>query len=275
MTDFLQSLPGATIVAALCVISAVLLILVFTGKLKHIGKDGLDFTYSSSEKKKKKEHSSVDFAQQTIDWDLLFSIIKQSYETYMYKKDEIISRYNEYNAVAKSKLISNVINNLLIEYPKILDGKSSSVDEDRDILELYLDRDISDVFGSKLQELYNYPNINNFTTIELNNLVETAFNEIIYELKVRLTKYQLINDKKTLDSLYDKISRNLSDFLGEALRNYMSYSKKKQEEVNKLMCEHNENLTNKIVSLLDKQHSQQVIDSSAATEKEAPDAESK
>ena len=207
-----------------------------------IGKDEAGHFYIKGRKRKNKN------PQNTGTPESLFFNIRQSEKELESKKVSIIDKYEKIIEHSKTTLVANIINLLLCDFPEIIKGKAKSVDRERDLLELYLDRDITEIFSRKLKELYDSPELNETTTLAIDQFTEKTFNEIKVELKVKAQKYLLMETTGFIDDLYKACERNILEFLNETIKTYISISKNKQKEINDALDEHKENLKYKILA---------------------------
>lgn len=176
---------------------------------------------------------------------LLFDI-RQSEKRLESDYEGIQRKYENLISVSKTSLITNVINLLLCDFPQIIEGKSDSVDRERDLLELYLDRDITEIFSRKLKELYESPDVKSSTTLSIEQYTEKIFNEIKIELKMKAQKYLLMETSSFIDELYKTCERNIIQFLNETIKAYITNLQNEKNEIDKALEDHKARLKYKI-----------------------------
>lgn len=240
MIDKLFAFLGTTNgIISLIAFSAIIVILALSGTgISYSKENGWSI---QPRKKQNKQKGSTENSSESLLFD-----IRQSEKRLESDYDQIQRKYENLISVSKTSLITNVINLLLCDFPKIIEGKSDSINRERDLLELYLDRDITNIFSKKLKELYDSSELKSTTTLNIEQYTEKIFNEIKIELKMKAQKYLLMETSSFIDELYKTCERNIIQFLNETIKAYITNLKNEKEEIDRALDEHKARLKYKI-----------------------------
>ena len=245
MDKFVEFLGTTNGIIVLITIAIVAIILMLSGS--EMGKDDNGKFYFRGRRSKDKKNKKTNENNTNASPEDLFFRIRQSEKELESNKVTIINKYEKSIELSKTALIVNTINLLLCEYPEMIKDKTKYVDKERDLLELYLERDITEIFSKKLKELYDTPEMKDTTTITSDQLSEKIFNEIKTELKVKSQKYILMETSDLIDNLYKSCERNILELVNDTIKTYISISKNKQKEISDALEEHKNNLRNRIL----------------------------
>lgn len=180
---------------------------------------------------------------ENLDIDFLVQIIKDAYSLHKAQLDDIQDEYKCKIDTSNKKCISDLMNSIMLEYMDVLNKNSKSLDNDQhDILELYLEKDVNDVILNSLRSFYD----DDMTQTEADQTIENSINSIIIDLKTRLLRYRLIKDQSSLRAVYDDSPRFIANSLRDAFKNYINYAKEEREEIDNLIEKHNIALEEKI-----------------------------
>ena len=233
--------PGG-LIALLMILSAVLVFLLIVVFFN------LEITFKPFSIKRVKKINDTSSTQ--IDIDFLIKTIKNAYDLFETRAKVIHKDYKNRLKNSSDNCINLLVNKILMDYSDMLYKQSHSYDnEQRDILTLYLEKDVNEVILDTLQGIYD---VNDLTQSEAENLVESSIKNITFLLRSRLVKYHLLKDRQNLNTIYDELPKTVAGALREALKQYLDFTKEEREKTDELMEEHNKELSSQIRRYLNK-----------------------
>lgn len=182
-----------------------------------------------------------------FDIDFLVNLIKDAYSLFEANTENIHKEYKEKVELSSKHCIGILVNNIILEYVDLLKKGEKTFDADqRDILELYLERDINEIILNALRQFYD----KDLTQPQVEVLIENSIHSIIVELKAKLLKYRLIKDTTSLKSIYNDSSKFIASSLRDAFKDFSNYAKEERAEIEELLSSHNERLNDQIRNYL-------------------------
>lgn len=233
VVDAVQTPNG--LIALLVVLASIFLFLIIVTAFN------LEVTFKPfSIKKAKKVKDSL----KPFDIDFLINIIKDAYSLFEANTKNIHKEYKEKIEMSSKQCIKMLISSIILEYVDIVKkGGTKTVDvNQRTILELYLERDVSEVILKALKQFYD----DDLTQPQVETLIEGSIYSIILELKAKSIKYDLIEDAQGLKSIYDGTSKEIASSLRDAFKNFSNYAKEERAEIEELLSNHNSKINEQI-----------------------------
>ena len=236
VVDAVQTPNG--LIALLIVLASIFLFLIIVTAFN------LEITFKPFSIKRAKKSKGDDGNITTFDIDFLISLIKDAYSLFEANTKSIHKEYKEKIEMSSKSCINTLMNNIILEYVDLLKkGGAKSIDTDQqDILELYLEKDISEIILKALKQFYD----DDLTQSQVESLIENSIQSIIIELKARLLKYRLIKDQSSLKSIYDDSPKYIANSLRDAFKNFSNYAKEERSEIEELLSSHNDKLNEQI-----------------------------
>ena len=252
--SFFQTIQTKNGIIALAIIFAALLIFLIVVTIF-----GLEISFKPFYIKRvprRQAEPSASSQPEPVDVELLISIIRDAYSLLELHSKTIKHKYEERYENSSKKCIAALMNTIMLEYIDLIKEKGRrsppEIDDQRDIVELYLEKDINEVIISALKNVRSHgTDVDGAAATD--NMIETLIEEISIDLKTRLLKYRLVGKDQTqeLRSVLDDSQKIMAGALHDAFKNYMACAQEEQKEIDSLLETHNKDLREKIQKICD------------------------
>ena len=238
----LQTVHGTALLFIICfslIALAIWIIKYVVPRVSSIGKNGVKFTNANN---------------QSIPNNVVKVIVGDEYEKFLLSKEELNVRINKELKSTQQLALTRAIQHLCLELGNVYEETEEySLAKMGHILELYLRRDFSTILLERLDLIKNSTNFSMKSEIEINNEIQSATEDCIRSMRLKIREYILISDIKILNKLFDTASTKIKDTIDEAIKNFIKLSKDQQKEILELNKKRTEQINARINELIKKE----------------------
>jgi hypothetical protein len=192
------------------------------GKLSWDKKENID-SDTKSKKRDQKENSSDISKNAVIRID---NIVDNSIKDLLVIKN----KYREENRKTQREALKKAIGSITLSYTKTLDN-DDNIQKRAEILELYLKRDFNQIMSEKLDDIRKSNENGTIKKDDILNNISKYTESVMTDIKSVAYKFDLIDDKNSLQSLFEESKTTIRDTLEEVIKQFVNLNDNEQKEI--------------------------------------------
>jgi hypothetical protein len=176
----------------------------------------------------------------------LIDAVESAYDPYIERREDIKNKFTAQMIEDQDNAISAAIGTLTLDY---MNGSDDDTKDEREILQLYLKRDLFEVLGGELGKIRKDDSLAIYDDYDINNRISEITDNCIRRMNIKIQDYIIINTHIFQKIFESKISV-LRDNIQNVIKKFKHSSKEEQRQIEEKLKDKNEKLSLRIKAII-------------------------